>query len=373
MQARVILVDDDPRYLDLLELHLEEAGMTTERAATGEEALRAIEGGRADLVVSDVEMPGIDGPTLRRRARSLGWAREVPFLFVTGSARAYAGRDVVRPLVEKQAGPGAVVNRVEKILAANASLLAATRGAAPAAPALRAQPGSDAGAHPEAAPAPLPHPLVSLARRRLFTLRRAAYPVAKRLLDVVVAAVALVLLAPLLLAAAALVKLEDGGPAFYVRPRVGRGGRCFGFVKLRTMRTGADAARAALAAQGDDGDPVRFKMRRDPRVTRVGRWLRRFSIDELPQLWHVLSGDMTLVGPRPPIPEEVALYGPREWRRLDVVPGLTCIWQVAGRADIPFPRQVELDLEYIRRRSLTFDLGLVARTVPAVLTGKGAY
>lgn len=214
--------------------------------------------------------------------------------------------------------------------------------------------------------------LGAAADRLVWRASNAAYPVAKRAIDVAVAATALLVLAPLFAVIALAIKAEDGGPVFYVRPRVGQGGRHFSFWKFRSMCTDADARRAALAGRSDDGDAVRFKMKKDPRVTRTGRILRRLSLDELPQLWSVLTGEMSLVGPRPPIPEEVAKYDARAWSRLDVVPGITCIWQVSGRADVPFPRQVEMDLEYASRRSVLFDLELLARTVPAVLTGKGA-
>ncbi|MGE0708215.1 MAG: sugar transferase [Planctomycetota bacterium] len=208
---------------------------------------------------------------------------------------------------------------------------------------------------------------------------RPTYELAKRALDVVLAVVALVLLSPLLLLLALLIKLEDGGPVLFSQVRVGRGGRWFRFYKLRSMSPDAEARRAALKARWQDeqaalgGDALRFKLVEDPRVTRVGRWLRRASLDELPQLVNVLLGDMSLVGPRPPIPEEVADYGPRERLRLEVEQGITCIWQVSGRSTIPFPRQVEMDLDYIRRRSLLLDLALLVRTIPAVLDSRGAY
>ena len=220
--------------------------------------------------------------------------------------------------------------------------------------------------------APLSVRVRAAAERAAWRAVHVAFPVAKRAIDVAVAGAALVAVSPVLAAVAVAIKLEDGGPLLYVRPRVGRGGRPFRFLKFRSMGTDADAKRAALVSRSDDGDAVRFKMRNDPRVTRVGRVIRRLSIDELPQLWNVLRGDMTLVGPRPPIPAETAKYGPRDWARLDVTPGITCIWQVSGRADVPFPRQVEMDLDYAARRSLFLDLALLARTVPAVLSGKGA-
>ena len=196
---------------------------------------------------------------------------------------------------------------------------------------------------------------------------------ARRTLDIVGAGAAITALSPLFVAAAAAIKLESRGPVFFVQERVGEKGCRFPMFKFRSMRTTAEAERAAVVeAEGAEGD-VRFKSRRDPRVTRVGRLLRRFSIDELPQLFNVLRGEMSLVGPRPPIPAEVAQYSASDWRRLDVRPGLTCIWQVSGRADIPFEGQVLLDVEYIRTQSLLTDLRILFATVPAVLSGKGAY
>lgn len=196
----------------------------------------------------------------------------------------------------------------------------------------------------------------------------------KRALDVVVAAELLVLLTPLFLAVAAAVRLTDGGPVLFWQARVGRHGRPLRFPKFRSMRVDAEAVKAQLAAANQHGaNGVTFKMRGDPRVTAVGRLIRKLSIDELPQLWLVLTGDMSLVGPRPPMPSEVERYTVADRRRLDVKPGLTCTWQVSGRSDIPFDRQVELDVEYIQSRSVLVDIGLLARTVPAVLLGRGAY
>jgi lipopolysaccharide/colanic/teichoic acid biosynthesis glycosyltransferase len=194
----------------------------------------------------------------------------------------------------------------------------------------------------------------------------------KRVLDVLTAAVALILLSPILLAAALIVKISSRGPVFYAQDRVGQDGQHFRFVKFRTMRDGAHDARPSLATQNQADGPV-FKIRRDPRITRVGRVLRKLSVDELPQLVHVLSGKMSLVGPRPPLPEEVARYGAWERQRLLVKPGLTCSWQVNGRSDLDFATWVLMDIEYIRDWSLWLDVRLLVRTVPAVLSGRGAY
>lgn len=195
---------------------------------------------------------------------------------------------------------------------------------------------------------------------------------AKRGMDIVIAGGALLAFLPLGLIIAALIK-RDGGPVFYWQDRVGYRGRIFRFPKFRSMVTNADALRAQLLENNDHaGSGVTFKAENDPRITAIGRFLRRSSLDEIPQLWSILKGDMTLVGPRPALPDEVRRYTPRQRRRLEVKPGLTCIWQVSGRSHIPFEGQVALDLEYIRTRSFTGDIALLIKTVPAVLFGRGA-
>jgi lipopolysaccharide/colanic/teichoic acid biosynthesis glycosyltransferase len=202
-----------------------------------------------------------------------------------------------------------------------------------------------------------------------------AGPLMRRGIDLAAAVLGLAALLPVLILAALAIKLTSRGPILYAQERVGQYGRPFQMRKLRTMAIGADALKATLAAQvrGALNDGVRFKLRQDPRVTPVGRFLRKFSIDELPQLWNVLVGDMTLVGPRPPVWQEVARYDARALRRLEVRPGLTCLWQIGGRSDLSFEQQVSLDLEYIDRVTPPEELLIVARTLPAVLTGRGAY
>jgi lipopolysaccharide/colanic/teichoic acid biosynthesis glycosyltransferase len=194
----------------------------------------------------------------------------------------------------------------------------------------------------------------------------------KRTLDVVGAIIGLVISAPLMLLAALAVKIESRGPVLYRSTRVGRGGRPFTFYKLRSMVNGADRHRHHLSHLNECDGPV-FKISRDPRVTVVGRFLRTTSLDELPQLWNVLRGDMSLVGPRPPIPDEVSHYQPWQMRRLDVRPGLTCLWQISGRSRIGFEEWMRLDLAYIQRRSFRLDLRILLRTIPAVLSREGAY
>ena len=197
--------------------------------------------------------------------------------------------------------------------------------------------------------------------------------VAKRLIDVIAAAMALVALAPIFAVIALLVAVDSGRPILFRWNVVGRRGRPFTGFKFRTMVPDAEALQGGLAQQNEMSGPV-FKMRRDPRVTHIGRVLRRYSLDELPQLWSVLKGDMSLVGPRPPLQREWEQYEPWQRSRLAVTPGLTCIWQVAGRADIrDFDRWVALDLEYIKRWSLWLDLQILGKTVVMVLTGRGAY
>ena len=194
----------------------------------------------------------------------------------------------------------------------------------------------------------------------------------KRGIDVVVASIALVLLAPIFLAAAVAVKVSSPGTVFYSQPRVGMDGRMFSFMKFRSMYADADQRKSELADLNEADGPI-FKMKGDPRITPVGRFLRRTSLDELPQLLHVLAGQMSLVGPRPHLPEEVAAYGPIDYRRLTVQPGITCIWQVSGRSELDFDTWVALDLEYIDTWSTWLDIKLMAKTIPAVLSGRGAY
>lgn len=195
----------------------------------------------------------------------------------------------------------------------------------------------------------------------------------KRCIDIVGSLFMLLVLLPLLLVVAILIKLEDGGSIIYRQVRVGKDGRHFQFYKFRSMYENADWGKDALAEQNQSADGVIFKMKRDPRVTRMGRFIRRFSIDELPQLFNVLAGDMSLVGPRPPLPDEVAQYTLEDRKRLHVMPGITCIRQVSGRSDIPFKQQVQLDKEYIHSQSLRKDLWILLKTIPAVIFGKGAY
>lgn len=196
----------------------------------------------------------------------------------------------------------------------------------------------------------------------------------KRALDVLAVLAALVVLLPLFALVALAIWLHDRGPVLFWQERVGLHGRIFKFPKFRSMCVNAEAVRAALMANNEHGSQgVTFKMKRDPRITPIGRLIRRTSIDELPQLWCVLCGDMSLVGPRPPLVSEVARYSLLERQRLSVTPGLTCIWQVSGRSEIPFPQQVRMDIDYIQHRSLAADVKLLAKTVPAVVRGRGAY
>jgi lipopolysaccharide/colanic/teichoic acid biosynthesis glycosyltransferase len=194
----------------------------------------------------------------------------------------------------------------------------------------------------------------------------------KRALDLGLGMVALVAAAPLLAVAALAIKIDSPGPVFHRAIRVGRGGRKFTFLKLRSMRVGAEELRGLLLHLNQAQGPA-FKLHDDPRVTRVGRWLRKLSLDELPQLFHVLQGPMSLVGPRPPFPEEVERYEPWMLRRLSVTPGLTCLWQIRGRSDLGFDEWMRLDLEYVDRQSFLLDVKILALTVPAVLSARGAY
>ena len=194
----------------------------------------------------------------------------------------------------------------------------------------------------------------------------------KRTLDVAGSLALLLLACPMFLLIALLIKLEDGGPVFFAQTRVGREGHEFKMFKVRSMCLGAEKRLEDLLHKNKHRNGVTFKIKDDPRITRVGKWLRKFSFDELPQLYNVLIGDMSLVGPRPPLPREVAKYSPADRRRLAVKPGITCIWQISGRAEIDFSGQVQLDVDYIEKQNLWTDLLLLTRTIPAVLSGKGA-
>ncbi len=195
----------------------------------------------------------------------------------------------------------------------------------------------------------------------------------KRSADITASFWLFVMLSPLFAVVAAAIKLTDGGPVLYWQTRVGKWGQEFKFPKFRSMRVNADSEREKILQQSHHKESITFKMKHDPRVTFVGRIIRKTSIDELPQLWNVVRGEMSLVGPRPPLPEEVDKYTLKDRRRLDVTPGLTCIWQVSGRGDVPFPKQLEYDIQYIESQSLLLDLKLLLKTVSAVLTGRGAY
>jgi lipopolysaccharide/colanic/teichoic acid biosynthesis glycosyltransferase len=195
---------------------------------------------------------------------------------------------------------------------------------------------------------------------------------ARRVLDVIGSCAALLALSPLLLLVGALIRL-DGGPAIFAQTRVGRHGREFKMFKFRSMRVDAEKFLAELLAANKHGNGVTFKIKHDPRVTRIGYWLRRYSLDELPQFYNVLIGDMSLVGPRPPVPREVARYTLADRRRLAIKPGITCTWQISGRAEIDFPGQVRLDVNYIESQSLGRDINILAKTPRAVVFGPGAY
>lgn len=200
----------------------------------------------------------------------------------------------------------------------------------------------------------------------------ALYVVCKRAIDILISLTAILILLPIILMAALAIKLYDGGPILFSQVRVGKKGREFRCLKFRSMIVNAEAVRNTLIDQNEHADQRTFKIMNDPRVTPPGRILRRFSVDELPQLINVLRGEMSIVGPRPPLPSEVALYSAYDFQRLAVKPGLTCIWQISGRSRLAFPNQVKLDIEYIRRRSLRTDLAIILKTFPAVLSGDGA-
>jgi exopolysaccharide biosynthesis polyprenyl glycosylphosphotransferase len=193
----------------------------------------------------------------------------------------------------------------------------------------------------------------------------------KRLFDIVSSFAALLLLSPLMITVAALIRLTSRGPILFKQERVGRHGQTFHMLKFRSMIANAEELKAKLMALNEQAGPV-FKMKLDPRITPIGRFIRKFSIDELPQLINILRGEMSLVGPRPPVPSEVAKYEAWQRRRLSVRPGLTCVWQVSGRNEISFEEWMYLDMQYIDHWSLAQDFQLILKTVPVVLSGRGA-
>ena len=194
----------------------------------------------------------------------------------------------------------------------------------------------------------------------------------KRVIDVVGSGLGIILLSPLLLFIAVLIRLTSPGPVLYIQKRSGLNGRKFVLYKFRSMYKGAHERLAELAHKNEVSGPI-FKIKNDPRITPVGKFLRKFSLDELPQLFNVFAGQMSLVGPRPPLPKEVNQYETWQRRRLSMRPGITCLWQISGRNKIKFDEWMKLDLEYIDNWSLGLDFKILLKTIPAVLFAKGAY
>jgi len=226
---------------------------------------------------------------------------------------------------------------------------------------------------------PADHGTVRAWKRRLAYKKlawRATHRLAetvKRGLDVTGAGAAICAFSPVFVGTALAIKLEDGGPIFFTQNRIGKGGASFPMFKFRSMVPNADELKTKLDEQNQHADGITFKIKDDPRITKVGHFIRKFSVDEFPQFFNVLKGDMSLVGPRPAVPKEVEKYRSVHLRRLMVKPGITCLWQVNGRSEIDFEDQVRLDLEYIASESLLTDVVLLFKTIPAVLKGEGAY
>jgi exopolysaccharide biosynthesis polyprenyl glycosylphosphotransferase len=204
-------------------------------------------------------------------------------------------------------------------------------------------------------------------------IREVKYAFAKRVFDLVVAIFCLLLLFPVFIVTAILVKMSSPGPIFYRSERIGLGGRPFLFVKFRSMYMDAEARLSELRSKNEHQDGPIFKMKRDPRITPIGRVLRKFSIDELPQLLAVVTGEMSMVGPRPPIRREVEQYDEKCAVRLSIKPGITCYWQIMGRSDLSFEQWMELDRRYVEEMSFWLDFWILVRTPWVILRGKGAY
>ena len=214
--------------------------------------------------------------------------------------------------------------------------------------------------------------LIVKQRLGLWRISSKSGSIVKRGMDVVISLLMLLMLMPLFIIVALLIRLESPGSVLFSQTRVGLSGRPFRFWKFRSMRFDAESTKHQLQHKAMSNG-VRFKLKKDPRITPVGAVIRKYSIDELPQLWNVLLGDMSLVGPRPALPSEVNDYDQADKQRLSVIPGITCIWQVSGRSDIPFKQQVTLDVKYKLSQSIWQDIRLLLLTIPAVVLGKGAY
>ena len=209
--------------------------------------------------------------------------------------------------------------------------------------------------------------------RQIQTNTNKYYLKSKRIIDFVLSLLGIIMLSPLFVLIAFIIKIEDcKGPIFFKQIRVGKGGKAFYIYKFRSMVSNAEDLKVQLINKNEATGPV-FKIKQDPRVTKVGRFIRKTSIDELPQLLNVLKGDMSLVGPRPPLPDEVEEYSNYERQRLEVTPGLTCYWQVSGRSNISFEKWVELDLKYIEERNFLIDIKLIVKTIFVLLGSKDAY
>ena len=206
----------------------------------------------------------------------------------------------------------------------------------------------------------------------VFPCKSVPYLFVKRFFDFMIALFVLTLTAPIMLVTAILIKVTSRGPVVFKQVRVGRGGRFFWCYKFRSMCVDAERKKDDLMHLNEASGPV-FKIKLDPRVTPIGAFIRKFSIDELPQFFNVLKGDMSVVGPRPPLPKEVELYTAHQRGRLAVLPGLTCLWQIGGRSNVSFERWVELDLEYIDTMSFASDVKITLLTIPAVIKGSGAH
>lgn len=210
-------------------------------------------------------------------------------------------------------------------------------------------------------------------KRSLWILKFSLERLAKRSMDVTIALLALLLLSPLLVLVAVCIRIDSPGGVLFRQQRVGLHGVPFTMWKFRSMCNDAEYLKNGLQHNNEMDNGVLFKMKQDPRITRVGRFIRKTSMDELPQLFNVLMGEMSLVGPRPPVPAEVVQYKRADRQRLAVLPGITCLWQISGRSQIPFAQQVQLDINYIERQSIWFDMLVLLKTIPAVLLARGAY
>lgn len=352
MQERILVVDDSVAELTLIKAVLERDRYVLKTAVSGEEALAVVRTWQPDLILLDVMMPGMNGFETARKLQNFEGTRDVPVIMVTAADGAQNERAGLSSgavdYVTKPFNNETLRMRVKAHLRYNTRI--------------------KQGHHhiPERI---IPLPAIASPRRDQFFQQ--AYRISKRLFDLTMALVMSVVAVPLMAAIAVAIRRDSPGPILFVQERTGWNGKRFKMYKFRTMATNAEELKEKYRHLNELTWPD-FKITDDPRVTRMGKFLRKTSLDELPQLWNIINGTMSFVGPRP-TSFRAETYRLWHTERLEVKPGLTGLWQIGGRADVDFDERVELDIEYIERQSWALDLHILAATFSAVISGRGAH